>query len=126
MCSTSIIKQVIAKECALHRKENRHNMALCRELLHPQFIEVGRSGSQYNLGQILCLMNEEEWPDGEVVAEQFHCAYMISDALLLTYRSAWRNTDGTLSEHAYRSSLWVEQNDKWQLLHHQGTPTSLF
>jgi hypothetical protein len=93
----NLLSTLHALEVELHHPGVACDVARLEQLLHPDFHEVGRSGR----------------PLGAGVA-------------LLTYRSAHRRLDGSLEQHTYRSSVWVEGEGRWQLLYHQGTPTEGF
>ena len=59
-----------------------------------------------------------------VVSENFSIHQLAPNAVLLTYRSAHRRSDGSLEKHTLRSSVWLKSGSQWQLRYHQGTPAA--
>jgi len=108
-------------EVALHQIETRRNRARLDQLLHPDFVEFGRSGRTYTRSEVL----QEFSTGGElepVEARDFELAQPGPGVALLTYRSAHRSPTGALHRHSLRSSIWVETHRGWVIRFHQGTP----
>ena len=109
----------------MHQPEVRSDVRRLGTLLHDAFIEIGRSGQFYSRNQVLEALPKEE--SGISVWAQDFTAEEISDELvLLIYKSAHINSDGELSRHSLRSSLWQQTPHGWQIRFHQGTPTDTF
>ena len=92
-------------------------------LLHPDFVEFGRSGTPYSRADVL----EEYGPDSTLPAirsEHFKVVNLGGGIALLTYVSAHLDADGNAHRHTLRSSIWVLTEVGWQMRFHQGTPTS--
>lgn len=83
-------------------------------LLHPDFSETGSSGEVYDRAEMVDMMTMED--PGEVLILDFKVRRVTDDFALVTYRSV-----GMSGREARRSSVWVNTDDRWQLLHHQGT-----
>jgi hypothetical protein len=116
---------LIALEVELHRGATRADRARMQALLHPDFIEFGRSGTVWTREATLGEFSE---PDAAANAPAIHADAFelleLADGLaLLTYRSAHLAPDGTRSRFTLRSSLWQRGASGWQLRFHQGTPT---
>jgi hypothetical protein len=110
-------------ETELHRSETRRNRQRVEALLHPDFVEFGRSGTRYTRADLL----KEFGPNSAPVAIQsrnFDLAVLAQGVALLTYVSAQLDADGNLHRHTLRSSLWVSTEAGWQMRFHQGTPTT--
>jgi hypothetical protein len=109
----------------LHTPQVRGSATRLALLLHPQFVEIGRSGRSYSREDVLGEFAEEEFV--HVVWSQDYEAQEIAPGLvLLTYRSAHVANDGTLERYTARASLWQQTACGWQLRFHQGTPTEAF
>ena len=122
MDSFEIVKQL---EVELHQPMVRSDAERVSTLLHESFMEIGRSGRFYNRNEILEELSKEE--SGSPVWSQDFVAKEISGGLiLLTYKSAHINSEGELSSHTFRSSLWQQTPHGWQVRFHQGTPTGAF
>ena len=85
-------------------------------LLHKDFREVGQSGRVWDRESILEMM-EAEAHDGpvDIRAEDMVSLGLAPDVVLLTFDSV------TARGRAHRSSVWVRESGRWQILHHQGT-----
>lgn len=117
-----LLDQLIDLETSLHRAEVRRDRQQLEALLHPAFMEIGRSGRRYNRAEVLEeLGNDAELPPVE--ARDFEMQEISQDVLLLTYRSAHIGDNGNLTRHTLRMSLWVRTAQGLQLRYHQGTAT---
>ncbi len=120
-----LLAQLRALECELHGLATRTDAGRLAELLHPAFREFGRSGRVYTRAAILAQLLAETHAV-EVHAQDFMLQPLAEGAVLLSYRSAHRQPDGTLLRHTNRSSVWKREVGGWQMLFHQGTPTEGF
>src|SRR5438309_8012684 len=92
-------------------RRNRHRM---ETLLHPDFVEFGRSGRRYTRTDIL-----NEFGSTSVLpivrSGSFDLAVLAEGIALLTYASAHEDADGKQSRHMLRSSVWVCTEIGWQI-----------
>jgi ribonuclease HI len=105
----SIIKELEQK---LHRIEVRKDLNQLKNLLHDSFKEIGSSGTLYTKEDILSRLPGES--PRELSSSDFSGRDLSDNLYQLIYK-----TEGTL-----RSSLWILEGNKWQLIFHQGTRTS--
>lgn len=117
---------LIEQEIALHQYEIRQNKAEITRLLHPEFREVGESGTSYDFQSINAMMEEEQASNGYIHSQDFECINLESCVQMLLYKSAWVNELGIKSLFAKRVSIWVLNGVQWQLKYHQGTPCDSF
>jgi hypothetical protein len=82
-------------------------------LLHPQFKEYGSSGRIYDRETMIRMMNRET--SGEITIRDFEARILSGDVALVTYRTVGQN------QEARRSSVWVKDDGRWQVVFHQGT-----
>lgn len=101
----------------LLRPTTRHNPQRAAELLADDFREFGASGRIFDKAAILAELATEQ-PAGFTLTD-FACQQIAPEIALITYRST--RTDSTGTRHALRSSLWIERDNRWQILFHQGT-----
>ena len=121
MAGDSLLQILRRLECELHEHGARSNHQRLLELLHPEFVEFGRSGKAYTRADILTILIQERRPT-PVHAQDF-CAQVLSEGVvLLTYKSAHVIGAG-LERHTLRASLWRHSAAGWQMVFHQGTPT---
>jgi hypothetical protein len=121
METAGLLEHLRDLEVDLHQIETRRNPTRLDQLLHPDFVEFGRSGRTYTRSEVL----QEFSTGGElepVEARDFELAQPGPGVALLTYRSAHRSPTGALHRHSLRSSIWVETDRGWVMRFHQGTP----
>jgi hypothetical protein len=110
-------------ETELHKDETRRNRKRMEALLHPDFVEFGRSGTRYTRADVL----EEFGPDSilpVIHSQSFDLIVLAEGVALLTYLSAHIDSSGNPYRHTLRSSVWLRTEVGWQMRFHQGTPTT--
>ncbi|CAH0536639.1 DUF4440 domain-containing protein [Vibrio marisflavi] len=117
---------LIEQEKALHQHETRQSPTETTRLLHPTFREVGRSGDSYSYSSIIKMMESEEPSSGYLHSQDYQCIKLEQTVYLILYKSAWVSDEGSISGFAKRSSIWIHEEDKWQMKYHQGTPCRSF
>ena len=110
-------------ELELHKSATRQSVARLSALLADDFAEFGRSGHRYTKASVLERLPAEETTPA-LEAFDFELRRLGPTAMHLTYRSANRQGDGTLTRHTLRSSIWRDTGFGWQMSFHQGTATS--
>ena len=110
-------------EVEIHHPGACPGQARIEQLLHPDFHEVGRSGRPYDRATVIRFLAEQRQPP-PVESGDFSATALAPDIVLLSYRSAHRQEDGSLVNHTLRISLWVRESAGWQLRYHQGTPAA--
>jgi hypothetical protein len=111
----SLTEQLRGLEERLARREVQSRDELL-SLLADGFREHGASGRAYSRTDVL-----DSYEFGcpmEIELDDFGVVMIGPDAALATYRS--RGTDGRQS---HRASVWVRNDDRWQMVFHQGTMT---
>lgn len=94
-------------------RETRADREWIDHVLHPDFVEIGRSGRLYGRQEAIDATDypyEFELPLGELEVD-----FIRADVALLTYISGAQLP-------AHRTSLWVRTDRGWRLRFHQGTP----
>ncbi len=125
MSNEELLNHLRDLEISLHQPSIRSNADQLKKLLHESFAEIGRSGRSFGKAHIVRQLPLEECP-AEIWAQDF-VMHDIDDGLaLLTYKSGELNSDGEMSRHSQRSSLWQRTEHGWQMRFHQGTPTAPF
>lgn len=101
-------------ETELHRTATRRDPARLRELLHEDFIEIGRSGTRWTRDPLIeSLLAAPESPGPQT--DEWEFSELPGASILVTYRI----TRGTaVSRH---SSLWDLSGARPVLRFHQGT-----
>lgn len=107
---------LIKLEKELHDQSSRKNAIRLNYLLHKDFQEFGQSGRIFTKESVIkdLLMEKTTL----ILSKDFKVRLLTDTLAQVTYRSL--NTNSNAS--ALRSSLWVFEEDRWQLIFHQGTP----
>lgn len=85
------------------------------QVIADDFFEFGRSGRRWTRPEIVDMLVRGDEQDLEI--DRFEIHQQSPDVVLVTYRS--RGEGG-----AWRSSLWTHRDSRWQLVFHQGTPST--
>jgi hypothetical protein len=115
---------LVALEVELHRGTVRADRSRMDALLHPDFVEFGRSGTVWTREATLDEFAAGDAAAPRIAADRFAMQRLDDTFALLTYRSAHLDTQGARHRFTLRSSLWQrDAAGHWQLRFHQGTPT---
>ena len=98
MATDDLLQHLRDLEVALHKPDVRCDPARLDELLHDSFTEFGRSGRSYSRADILKFLSLEV-PPGPIWSQDFTVAEISEDIALLTYKSAYIETNGELGLH---------------------------
>ncbi|MGC5038253.1 MULTISPECIES: nuclear transport factor 2 family protein [unclassified Streptomyces] len=118
---TDDVRAAIEAEIRLMDPSVRMSRSLARQLLDPDFVEVGASGRRWTYDEMLAALPEL---DGAVESgpryepSEFTGVLLAPGLVHLTYETTF---DGN---RARRSSLWRKQGAAatWQMYYHQATP----
>ncbi|MGA0565821.1 RNase H family protein [Rathayibacter sp. KR2-224] len=103
---------VLRQERSLLTPRVRGDVAALGALLHPEFLEIGRSGRAWSRDDVAL----SPTVDGGIFDEVITLDRLAADSILLVFRT--RDERGA----TLRSSLWVRDGGRWRLRFHQGTP----
>jgi len=120
----TIQRELVALERQFLSGPARRSAERLAQLLHPDFVEFGRSGTVYLYADVLAQLSAEEAP--AIHAQDFQLRILRDTHALLTYRTAHIGEDGELERHTLRASLWQRGPEGWRVAFHQGTPTAPF
>lgn len=114
---TDVADRIREAEIALLTSSVRQDARRLRELLHPDFTEIGRSGRMWTRADLLVDLVEEParaTPD----TDEWTFQPLGADAVLVTFRVI---AGSRISRH---SSIWDTTGDEPTLRFHQGTDLS--
>jgi hypothetical protein len=98
----------------------RKNAELVSSLLADDFIEFGSSGKVFDKASIIeDLKNEPPRPAS--LLSDFAVRPLAPEAMLVNYRTTRRDPFHKPLSQAWRSSIWVQRDGRWQITFHQGT-----
>lgn len=107
-------REIESLEMELVDPGTRKDAARLQELLSDEFLEFGSSGVVIRKSDVLDSANTPSTTTYQL--SDFKFKSLGKEHILVTYRSI-----KSAREIAYRSSIWVKQNGRWQMLHHQST-----
>jgi hypothetical protein len=110
----------------LLRPEVRSSAKQMAELLADEFIEIGSSGRLFDKRQIIDLLRDVqtgEYPSAPR-AHDMTLRLIAENVVLLTYRTVRPASSEGQEHQALRSSIWKLIDGRWQMIFHQGTPTT--
>jgi hypothetical protein len=113
------VAELTAREESLWRPGTRYDDDYMTSLLHPDFVEFGRSGRRYGYGDVLVGAGADfsiDLPLPRLTVQE-----LVPGTALVTYLSV---AVFESVEYANRTSVWLRTTDGWRLRFHQGTATS--
>lgn len=102
------MKELVAQEAQLHACQLQFDAKVLSALLHPEFREVGMSGHSISRASILSLQERENSLQGRIHAQDYLGQVLSTNTHMLTYKTAFINSNGTVSGYAKRVSIWVK------------------
>ncbi|MFI7135753.1 DUF4440 domain-containing protein [Nonomuraea sp. NPDC050153] len=114
------VQAAIDGELRLLDPEVRASPALVRELLDPEFTEIGASGRWWDAESILTVMAGSVAPESPVKVSKMSGVVLARGVVHLTY---FADNQG---RRAWRSSLWRLTETGWRVYFHQGTLAGRF
>jgi len=111
--SSEDLHEVVRREQLLLDPAVRADRSAVLALLHPDFVEFGKSGRVWDRDRIVAMTAADPSPSGP--ASDFESVQLADDVVLLTFR-----VRGDVE--ALRSSVWVrDPSAGWQMRFCQGT-----
>lgn len=104
----------IEAERRLLKPSVRSDRSAVEALLHPDFAEIGASGTFWRRDEILEVITSFDDPRTPE-ATHFEATTIAPDTVLLTYAC-------TGTRYTRRSSIWQRVDGAWKIRFHQGTP----
>jgi len=121
------MEMLIKLEKLLHDADIRNSALSFSELLHAEFREVGMSGITFNRQEMINdILKESPNEPLQIHSQNFETKQLAQEVCQIMYETAVKSSDNSYKRFAKRSSIWIENNGKWQILYHQGTPCSPF
>jgi len=107
-------------ELELLKDSTRKNKERLNELIADTFIEFGASGNVYNKTVILESLPNQDEIHFEMF--DFSIVQLESDSVLATYKIEKELLVDSKKSKSLRSSIWQFNENRWQIIFHQGTP----
>lgn len=107
---------ILELEHSLLTHQTRSSRQHIENTLHNDFIEFSSSGRKHSKSDALNWLIKE--PPFEFEISEFNVEELATGVVLATYTIVLNKS------RSLRSSLWVLNNDQWQLKFHQGTSSA--
>lgn len=112
-----MVQLLLKLEMSLWINETRNNEAYLERIIHPTFYEIGQSKQKYSKADIIADVNKNldaSFPFEEISMKEINTGtYLIS--YVINYK-----LEG-VPKSSYRTSIWLNKDDEYQLLFRQGT-----
>ena len=116
------LRDVIRKlEESILRHNVRTSCELLDELLSGEFIEFGSSGRTFDKEQTMRALQGDAEERFEIA--EFRVRELATGVVLAMYRVTRGKNLPDDPKSSLRSSIWIRERDKWQMLFHQGPRT---
>jgi hypothetical protein len=89
-------------------------------LIADDFREFGSSGRCFDKASIIEELSHEPFRPAPTLID-FSARFLAAEVVLVTYRTVRQRSSRETMERSWRSSIWVNREDRWQLVFHQGT-----
>jgi hypothetical protein len=109
-------EHVLERERELQTPACRADEARLRDLLAPDFVEIGASGRRWDLDSVLAMLRQES-TDSKVINLIGLTARQLAPGVVQVFWESER-----AGRRSRRTSLWCERGGGWQQVFHQGTP----
>nr|WP_072050624.1 DUF4440 domain-containing protein [Pantoea sp. BL1] len=111
-----LLEKLMWLECSLHG-EKRNDRNWLEHLLHPEFLEITRSGMMVDRSDTIMSLKSEK-TSSPIVSSNFRLIEISESCVILLYHTS--DADG--SRPALRCSYWLTSKEgQWSLVFHQGT-----
>jgi hypothetical protein len=90
-------------------------------LLADDFREFGSSGRIFNKQQIIEELQNQT--PVQISIDEFQMTWLARNIALVTYRGNCRFLESDKVSQSLRSSIWRKENERWEVVFHQGTPS---
>ena len=111
------LDRVLELERELQTPACRADETRLRELLAPDFVEIGASGRRWDLDSTVAMLRDESGEeDDDLIRMDKLAARELAPGVVQVF---WDSDRG--GRRARRTSIWREQGGGWQQVYHQGT-----
>jgi hypothetical protein len=119
-----MLASVIKLEKELLNDKTRQSQTRLNELLHNDFQEYSQSGYSYGKQFVLdAFLNYQPDPSGTKKYEptNFTARYLDTKIIQVNFETQSIPRNQIIPRKALRSSLWKFEDNRWQMIFHQGT-----
>ena len=115
----AVLDEIRRLEEELLLPEVRSDANRLSELLHPEFVEFGSSGTVWTRDEILLRLPAETGFSASISGMEVRL--LAPDVALVTFEA--RISSGTGGDSvSLRTSVWLRESGAWRVRFHQGTP----
>ena len=104
-------------EESLWKDSTRFDRDYMMKILSPDFVEFGCSGRKYTREETLSVLRRAI--NAKLPLKDLRVHAIRTGVVLVTYIS---EVDSGEPQTTNRSSIWIKEDEEWQIVFHQGTP----
>lgn len=116
----NIEKTLIALEAELQRPDVRKSVENLNELISDDFKEITSSGTITNKQD--CFVNLPAAPEIKFVMTDFSARELAPELVQTFFKTEKTVVDTGKVSYSARNSIWKNEDGKWKMIFHQGTP----
>lgn len=114
-------KIIFNLEKELQKDEVRKSIEKLDELISDDFKEITSSGTVTNKQD--CFVNLPSAPKIDFVMTDFQIRQLTPDLIQSFFKTEKTVVETGKKSFSMRNSIWKNENGKWKMIFHQGTPT---
>ena len=115
------LKEIIFRlENRLLQPDVRKSVIQLNEMISEDFIEIGSSGQLYTKKDVL--INLPSSPEIKFIMTDFRIVILSPNIIQSIFKTEKINQVTNKTTFSLRSSIWKNDDSKWRMIFHQGTP----
>jgi len=118
----NIEKTLFDLEAELQKPNVRKSIEKLDEIISDEFKEITSSGTVTNKQD--CFVNLPAAPKVKFVMTDFSVRELATDLMQTFFKTEKTEVGTDKVSHSIRNSIWRNENGKWKMIFHQGTPIS--
>lgn len=107
-------QELVTLELKLQQEDVRSDKKQLAQLVHDNYLEFGRSGKVWKKADLL--VSDQKIPQLHIQSSEFSVQKVGERSYLVSYLTTEQET----GKQTNRRSLWVKEENAWQLLFHEG------
>jgi hypothetical protein len=118
----NIEKTLFELEAELQKPDVRKSIEKLNGLISDEFREITSLGTVKNKQD--CFVSLPAAPEIKFVMTDFSVRELAPNLMQTFFKTEKTEINTGKVSHSIRNSIWINENGKWKMIFHQGTPTS--
>lgn len=112
--------KIFELENRLQQPDVRRSPELLNDLISEDLTEFGSSGQMYTKNDVL--VNLPSSPEIKFIMSDFRINVLSDNVVQSLFKTEKTNLENGKVSKSLRCSVWRNENGKWRMIFHQGTP----